>query len=88
VEVEQYELAVTTGQHGCPRCPARWNGYNTGHCSACHETFTGITAFDKHRDGSHVKGRYCVSPQSVGLVPAGRAYPCWALPGTYEREEE
>jgi hypothetical protein len=56
---------------------------------ACHETFTGITAFDKHRAGSHGWGkRHCVSPEAAGLVAAGRAYPCWALPGIYEREEE
>lgn len=49
----------------------------------CHRTFTGITAFDKHRDGSHsASTRHCVKPESVGLVDAGRAYPCWGFPGT------
>lgn len=84
----QYEFIELTGQHGCPRCPARWGGYNTGHCSACHNTFTGVTAFDKHRAGSHAKGRYCITPEDAGLIPAGRAYPCWAHPGAYEYEEQ
>lgn len=67
----------------CPRCTSWWTGLNTSHCTACHRTFTGITAFDKHRDGSHsASTRHCVEPESVGLVDAGRAYPCWGFPGT------
>jgi hypothetical protein len=67
----------------CPHCHAWWTGLNTCHCTACHRTFTGITAFDKHRDGSHAQdARYCKEPLTAGLVPAGRNYSCWALPGT------
>ena len=80
-------MAVAVLPHSCSKCDARWGGYNTAHCVACGETFTGVTSFDKHRQGSHAKKRYCVHPESVGLVPAGRSYPCWALPGIYEREE-
>jgi len=82
--------------HECDGCHQRWGGYNTAHCCGCHETFTGITAFDAHRTGSHTetgesivdKGRTeprgprrCITPESVGLVDAGRAYPCWGFPG-------
>lgn len=71
---------------GCAKCPNRWGGLNTAHCSACHQTFTGITAFDKHRDGNHANDtRHCVHPTTVGLVDAGRPYPCWGLPGTNPR---
>jgi hypothetical protein len=64
------------------RCGAHWGGLSTGHCSACHLTFTGITAFDKHRTGSHANDtRACLDPASVGLVDANRAYPCWGFPG-------
>jgi len=50
----------------------------------CHQTFSSLSAFDKHRDGSHSQGtRHCRPPADVGLVDAGRAYPCWALPGSY-----
>lgn len=68
--------------HECAKCHARWGGLNTSHCSGCHITLTGLTAFDKHRSGSHSQGtRHCLSPEKVGLVDAGRAYPCWGLPG-------
>ena len=55
----------------------------------CHRTFTTVSTFDKHRTGSHAKGtRHCVPPAEVGLVDAGRAYPCWAQAGTWEREDD
>lgn len=74
--------------HHCPRCPGRWSGANTCHCSVCHITFSGYTAFDKHRAGSHAKGRYCLDPEAE-LDEEGekvfrltsRAYPCWGLAG-------
>lgn len=33
-----------------PPCGRSWNqaGNRSGHCGHCHETFYGITAFDKH----------------------------------------
>ena len=70
------------GMTTCPKCASIWGGLNTAHCSGCHLTYTGITAFDKHRDGYHIKGRgrFCKSPQAAGLVDAHRAYPCWGLP--------
>lgn len=34
-------------------CGATWTGYRIEHCTACHETFTGTTAGDKHRTGQH-----------------------------------
>lgn len=59
----------------CPRCDAQWGGNSTAHCGACHHTFTGVTAFDKHRV------RYkCVDPASVDLVDVGRKYPCFGSP--------
>lgn len=92
--------AKPRGATECPRCNAWWTGLNTAHCAACHETFTGITAFDAHRTGSHTESgesivdkgrteprgpRRCVPPESVGLVDAGRAYPCWGFPGNDNR---
>lgn len=64
--------------HGCNGCSNRWGGLNTAHCAACHETFTTVTAFDKHRSGSHAKGtRHCLPPEEAGLVLASRDYRCW-----------
>lgn len=72
----------------CPRCNAIWGGFKTAHCTACHETFTTVSTFDKHRTGSHPNStRHCLRPADVGLVDAGRAYPCWAQAGSYERED-
>lgn len=68
---------------GCSGCPARWGGTKTAHCSGCHQTFTAMGAFDKHRVGDHAAGtRTCANPASVGLVrTSSRGYPCWASPG-------
>lgn len=78
---------VKAGMHACGGCPARWGGLNTAHCPACHATFTTVANFDSHRAGSHDRGaRHCVPPATVGLVDAGRAYPCWMMPGHEERE--
>lgn len=74
--------------HPCSGCTARWGGLLTAHCAACHLTFTGITAWEKHRAGKPARGRYCLDPAAVGLIDAGRSYPCWANPGTYEYEDK
>lgn len=60
-------------------CGARWAGLKTCHCTACHCTFSTVTAFDKHRVGSNADDcRHCVDPATDGLVDAGRRYACWA----------
>ena len=51
--------------HRTPRCSCgtRWRqvGNQTGHCSACHLTFGGLDAFDRHRQD--VAGRrVCLDP--------------------------
>jgi len=33
----------------CGRCDAEWTGVRACHCSGCHRTFAGISAFDSHR---------------------------------------
>jgi hypothetical protein len=74
--------APPAGEWGCARCPARWGGLTTAHCSACHRTFTTDAASQKHRAGSHERGeRHCLDPAKVGLVDAGRDYSCWGFPG-------
>ncbi len=67
----------------CPKCRLGWSGLSTAHCTACHRTFTTIGAFDRHRTGSHAKDtRSCLAPDTVGLVDAGRLYPCWGYAPT------
>lgn len=78
----------------CNGCGSAWGGALTAHCSNCHKTFSGLTAFDKHRAGSHTKGRYCLDPETVTegnprsarfgepiLDLTDRKYPCWGTAG-------
>lgn len=53
-------------------CGATWTGPSRAHCSGCHDTFSGVTAFETHRNR---KG--CVDPVSVGLV---RRDGLWSYP--------
>lgn len=47
----------------CSGCTAKWSGVTRAHCSGCHRTFTGVSAFDRHReDGA------CLDPASLGMV--------------------
>lgn len=48
--------------HSCGGCDARWASTHFAHCAACHCTFTGVTAFDVHRNWG-----VCHEPRSVGL---------------------
>jgi hypothetical protein len=68
------------GPFTCNGCDSFWTGLNSGHCSACHRSFTSVSAFDKHRSGSHTDRRYCLDPATVGLVPADKPWPGWSWP--------
>ena len=72
---------VPTVDVTCPGCDAHWAGQLTGHCTACHATFSDVAAFDTHRSGSYAKGRVCLPPRDVGLTLADRPYPCWEIEG-------
>lgn len=48
----------------CITCSKSWSGLNVSHCSACHETFSGVRLFDKHRVHYGERGR-CVDPATV-----------------------
>ena len=68
---------------GCGGCDARWQGANTSHCAntGCHQTFSTVGNFDRHRRGGE-----CREPSTVGLIRNGRSYPCWGLPGQQPEE--
>lgn len=60
------------------RCGARWSGTKTSHCGVkgCHQTFSGVSAFDLHR-----RGGVCGSPTKLGMSQiASRPYQCWGFP--------
>ena len=68
-----------------PACGKSWTqrGNLTGHCSKCHETFEGLTAFDAHQsigDGGDV---ICKLPTDVaiGKVPLRLVDRTWRGPG-------
>jgi hypothetical protein len=60
----------------CGGCAAQWSGLERAHCSACHETFSSVTAFTRHRQPTRTRGR-CLSPLEVGLSLIGGF---WQLP--------
>jgi hypothetical protein len=63
----------------CSGCENFWTGLRACHCAGCHRTFSGLTAFDRHR------GRRCVDPFEAGLVLVEKdGWDCWAKPGTWE----
>ena len=36
-------------KYSCSKCPSLWSGLAQCHCSSCCLTFSGLTAFDRHR---------------------------------------
>jgi len=46
------------------------HGLRTCHCAACHETFTGVTAFDAHHVENEDGVTVCLDP-ATALKPDG-----------------
>lgn len=69
--------AQPSGDFGCRGCDITWGGFRTCHCSACHETFSGVTNFDKHQRNGE-----CRKPQKCGLKIGYRGV--WVGEGEYE----
>ena len=73
----------TPGIDGIPKnaivhgaCGSWWTGAERSHCGGCCQTFTGLTAFERHR-----KGMRCNPPESVGLVARAKPYgTLWGQP--------
>ena len=67
-------------------CGARWTGPSRSHCAGCHLTFSGQTAFEKHR-----KTGICLTPEEAGLIPRpdrkGNTV-LYGWPGTWAPEKE
>lgn len=47
----------------CGGCQGTWTGTAKAHCSGCHRTFSGISAFDAHRVRSS-----CADPSTRDLI--------------------
>lgn len=50
-----------------PVCGKEWSGTRACHCGGCHETFSGIALFDKHRSQYGEHGR-CLDPATLAGV--------------------
>ena len=83
----------------CPHCDQQWTGLLSCHCGGkggCHRSFTSLSAFDKHRTGSHAYStRRCLDPATLldkngepVLVPADKPWAGWSLPGSWRGPEE
>lgn len=72
----------------CSGCTAEWTGVSRAHCSGCHHTFTGITAFDRHRDagGDDEPHGFCHAPDVCGLVE--REQGIWGAPAMTRKQIE
>ncbi|WP_156837314.1 hypothetical protein [Nesterenkonia alba] len=47
----------------CVKCRTVYRSNNKiGHCGACCRTFSGLGAFDAHRQGNHGPERHCADP--------------------------
>ena len=60
----------------CRTCHAEYGG-RMEHCPACHKTFTGATAGDMHRVGTHGVDRRCLAEaemldKGMGVDARGR----------------
>ena len=62
--------------HGA--CGRWWTGgERASHCGSCHETFSSLTAFERHR-----RGLRCNPPTEVGLIAREKPFgTLWAIPG-------
>ncbi|WP_214365623.1 hypothetical protein [Pseudonocardia sp. H11422] len=51
----------------CAGCGHLWTALGAAHCTACHEHFGSVSAFDRHRGAAGERG-HCHDPAAVGLV--------------------
>lgn len=58
---------------GCPVLPT---GGRRSHCAGCHETFTSVSAFDRHQTLDEA-GPVCHGPAARGLVRRDDGLWCW-----------
>lgn len=68
----------------CPGCPAKWTGLRIEHCAACHETFTGTKAGDRHRVGAYgvttgPNRRRCLTVDEMRAITGRRGLPFYAV---------
>jgi hypothetical protein len=66
------------------KCGKTYGGGRTEHCTACHETFSGSSAGDRHRIGRHGVDRRCrTRAEMVSLGMTQNARGVWTNGGDY-----
>jgi hypothetical protein len=56
------------------------------HCEGCHESFTGVKAFDAHRRGRHGVDRHCATPAQMLILGLRKnAQGQWSCPAGVKR---
>lgn len=67
------------------KCGTTWTGKRVEHCTACHETFTGTSAGDRHRTGTYAPmARRCLTldeMRTAGLEQNARGH--WSSGGGF-----
>ena len=66
----------------CGGCDRTWTGKSMAHCKSCHETFSTVSNFDKHRfRGRSLSVEFlgrCEPPDEIGMVQNN--YGTWRKP--------
>lgn len=69
-------MKITHGQ-----CGKWWTGAERSHCGGCHEMFSSLTAFEKHRRGLRYN-----DPAGIGLEPREKPFGVlWGHPAPESR---
>lgn len=75
--------ATTPGTITHGACGKSWTGARRAHCPACHRTFSGDSAADRHRVGQFGVDRRCADPAEVGLVRSQQPWgEMWSYPSS------
>lgn len=67
----------------CGSCDNTWGGVAQAHCSVCHELFSGVTSFDRHRSGGKcLKPGTMTNEEGIPVLElrTGGVAPVWAFP--------
>lgn len=69
--------------HGA--CGRSWTGLRTAHCGGCHETFSGVSLFDEHRNQHGERGS-CRDPRTGAIGEVVLVDGVWHRPAMTDAE--
>lgn len=71
----------------CRGCKATWTGTAVCHCTGCHQTFAGVTAFDNHRDHSASMGEHGGCRRPAEMLTKDGERTLWLRDGVWRAPE-